>query len=905
MKIALRTAGLWLAPLGFLVAGCMGDGSDIGPSLSSLDQSIFTVDLQAPDGSEVVDAVVDLQGASVFSESSGTAEIETFPDGASLLQIDAGHAGTLTTSRLGSMRVDLAPGLAAVPPLVEQSPFLVTLPSLAGRPTAVLTPGALVADFDYVVGDARIDLAAGTVVSRRMLSDRFDETGDATLSGSRLAHDRMPPVIGLSGPLAGQTIRASDAFALDPIDLAFAPAGDLSIDQDLGLLAGEITRVLRLDPVDGLWKDVGPSEPFVVGQPLSATGVVSGGGLYVFATIVPSLTLVGEVRFGATNGSDGSNVFGLRMRAGQQITVTDNLGRFELSDVGLPLGNTLVVHLDGGAGFGPGTATFELDLAGVMPNGTVDLGRLDWPFPNRTDFRFILLDRSVLAPFRLVAVNSATGRGGLSVMTDRNAELTVRDLELGVFSSLDVQPEPGDPQVVRALESFDSSGNGSTRTRDLLLFTNRGSWLIPPGSTLTYAYDERTRGYASGVDIFRTTGADEELVDRTGPFVPRLPPIIQTGDREQFTGVLEFGDVISAFSATEVAVGRLELLVDRGQSSTRPPLVEVSGTIPGAGPEYRLVASTLIDREAFFEERIEGLVVGGELPPVVDGVGPADPGFVAAVPARNGSFVAVASGTKDSTGLIFDRVHFVEVDPSARATSVVLDLGGGEPADSSARFSTALSGRDPRLSGADPSIDVGLELADGRVVALGADLGATLNPDGSAFVPLPSSGPFSGSSAIAVFTIEGPDGASTLRQRSLFIDRPEVATPLHPVPSVQMPAAGASVPVAGFDVEFTLPPGTVYGELLLRRDDGQRSWRVGVPPDATSYTFRQLPEGPQPLEDGNWTLTLRAFRIRTGPALSQVVDPYQSVLARRTTLGLADLGVDAVSELELPLVITP
>ena len=40
-------------------------------------------------------------------------------------------------------------------------------------------------------------------------------------------------------------------------------------------------------------------------------------------------------------------------------------------------------------------------------------------------------------------------------------------------------------------------------------------------------------------------------------------------------------------------------------------------------------------------------------------------------------------------------------------------------------------------------------------------------------------------------------------------------TTLLPLPVVQSPAPGATVPASGFQVQFTSPPGTLYTQLIL------------------------------------------------------------------------------------------
>ena len=123
------------------------------------------------------------------------------------------------------------------------------------------------------------------------------------------------------------------------------------------------------------------------------------------------------------------------------------------------------------------------------------------------------------------------------------------------------------------------------------------------------------------------------------------------------------------------------------------------------------------------------------------------------------------------------------------------------------------------------------------------------------------------------------------------------ATPLLAVPTITAPLDGGTVAAAGFTVQFTLPSGSAYATIDLSSPGANTlSWTVVVPPDATSFTFVQLPqEATSPLIAGRtYTMALTAFRIDEGDVLLQQ-DQYRELTTHWYAIGAGERGVRALS----------
>ncbi|MHC5065786.1 MAG: hypothetical protein ACYTG5_17620, partial [Planctomycetota bacterium] len=119
------------------------------------------------------------------------------------------------------------------------------------------------------------------------------------------------------------------------------------------------------------------------------------------------------------------------------------------------------------------------------------------------------------------------------------------------------------------------------------------------------------------------------------------------------------------------------------------------------------------------------------------------------------------------------------------------------------------------------------------------------------------------------------------------------------VPTIITPAPGASLPAAGFTVQFVVPPGGFYSFIQLRSETSTevRDWTVLVPAQVSSFDFRALPFGADPLAPGNWTIKVTSVRIDPlGPLIAiDSSERYQAVVSRVGSMSQANFGAEAFS----------
>ncbi|MEQ1632777.1 MAG: hypothetical protein ABL997_10420, partial [Planctomycetota bacterium] len=160
-------------------------------------------------------------------------------------------------------------------------------------------------------------------------------------------------------------------------------------------------------------------------------------------------------------------------------------------------------------------------------------------------------------------------------------------------------------------------------------------------------------------------------------------------------------------------------------------------------------------------------------------------------------------------------------------------------------------------------------------------------------------GPLAGHAWLVALGARVTAGTTATAQRTLLRLAPsgQLVVPQLPLPTLTSPLDGATVPAAGFAVDFTLPTGSMYGTIDLRSDGAEtRLWTVVVPPDATQFSFATLPTQAQsPLVAGRtFTLTLTSYRDDAGFLLGQP-DAYRDFTPYWVTIGAAERGVRATS----------
>ncbi len=84
-----------------------------------------------------------------------------------------------------------------------------------------------------------------------------------------------------------------------------------------------------------------------------------------------------------------------------------------------------------------------------------------------------------------------------------------------------------------------------------------------------------------------------------------------------------------------------------------------------------------------------------------------------------------------------------------------------------------------------------------------------------------------------------------------------------------------------------------------------RDWKALVRADVGSFVFRKLPQGPEILAPGSYTLEVSAVRIDTGPVYEQQHPAYQAVASRILGISAWERRISAISSRRIPIEIVP
>jgi hypothetical protein len=125
---------------------------------------------------------------------------------------------------------------------------------------------------------------------------------------------------------------------------------------------------------------------------------------------------------------------------------------------------------------------------------------------------------------------------------------------------------------------------------------------------------------------------------------------------------------------------------------------------------------------------------------------------------------------------------------------------------------------------------------------------------------------------------------------------PTTGFAFQPFPTLTGPLPGATVPATGFEVQFSLPAGSLGGKVELRSETGSDLllWEVLVRPDQPDFTFVTLPtEAETPLVAGRtYTLTVTAW---FGEVDIVSPDVFGDFVAYAQSIDLIEAGVRQVT----------
>jgi hypothetical protein len=880
-----------------LAACSPGSGSDVGPSLPKIPDASTRVVVLDDQGRGVVGATVTAGGARTITGRNGRGDFLATPRGRLVVDVDVDAAAARSGDQLADLRVALdvtgpdLPQVLHVADLDGGTPAVLAL-GTQGAPATVLSSGG-----------ARVQIAAGASVGS-------SATGTTvTVAAGDLQGMHLPGNL----PVApGGALLFGRGVCVAPAGVTFAPAADLELADDLGVGAGT-ARLFRLDPQSGEWSELAVGGTGAGGR-ITAAGAVAGGGVYAFAVEVAAATVTGRVLDAAPVPNRVADIVpDAYVRIDTVAVVTGGDGRFVATGVPATLADgsprALAIELFAGGAWLP----VRRALAAAVSGATVDLGDLQLDTMPAGNVRVQQVLRGRALALRPARASSLRGEVVIATASDAAGQTLFEDVPADYFGFQDGLARDFREVVYGQSVGFLERGR---RWLDASQFFVERAWYEGARRTRAYVSDALGGGPIEQAWVIQGDvpgqGAAELTQEGGTVFVTRdFAGRATAVNRSARDGRV----VVHAVSIVTPDGEHLELPLQRAWRAPvgafeRHGLVggDVVGADPARGHELR-VTRTLSTQE-WWDEQVPGAGIGA--PPAVPvDVDPAvvHDRYVAGVPVPRGN-IAIAETSTPGGLKTLQRLGLASgVEPlqgGRLARDVVLDAA----ATSTFVVPGALAGAPPELDASQLSVALALLQPEGRVVDVvrglrgnhavnGTDLALTLPP---------LDGALAGNGWLVLLGGSWPSNGTTIRVANLVsLPRPTPSSlpssPLGdvrfaPFPTLTSPANGAVVAAAdGITVQFALPPGTVYGVVELRADDGTERllWQAWVPPVLTQFAFVRLPpEAPTPLVPGRtYTLTVAAY-FGDGAVIG-ADGPYRCATTFLQSIGPVETGLNQVT----------
>jgi hypothetical protein len=826
---------------------------------------------------------VTVGGARARTGRNGRGDLFASPRGRVSVDVDAEHGAAASGDRLGRYTVAVS---IAGPDL----PAVLYVPEFPLAASAVVTPGTQgAATVVTSAGGSSVTVPAGGSVGapNGAVSVRL-RLGE--LQASHLPGD-------LPGDVAG-TLTFGRGLWIDPAEVTFAPGLDLDVVDDLGVGA---PRLFRLDATTGEWGEVAVAV-VVTGGRLRAAAAVDRGGCYAFAAAGPAVVVSGRVVDVA-----GNPIGNAMVSCDQRRTISDGSGRFTIAGIGASAtpGVTRAAELTvfAGGSWLPARTTATIAVGGdAVAIGDVVLDTLP-----AGDIRMQQIVRGRANEFAPAQLSSQ--RGDVALVTTGNADgqALFEEVPAEFFGFQDGRPLDAREVLYGQSVAFLDRGR---RRLDVLQFQQRRAWYLGARRSRVYVSDAIGGGPLTGAFVVSGATPGSGLVGETRDgatvFAARDFSGRATATRSSTLGGQT---LVHAFSIVRPDGDNLELPLRR---LLRPALGAfdrhglVSGTLVGADPArgHALRATRRLSLQEWWADVVDGVPIRSSLPLDVD---PAltHAGFTVGVDVVGGN-VAVVEFTSGGSGDIPTAIA-IAADVAPREGELVpLDLELA-PASTTFVVTGALLGLAPEIQVADLRYDLALRQPSGRVVDVARGLGGLVVNGDDLQVQLPAlAGALLDHEWLLLLRSSSSVSGIAASHASLCVLRAQdsPAFRLPQFPAIVAPSPAATVAASGFTVQFTLPPGAGSGSGELRSTiaGDERHWQAVVPPNATEFTFVDLPTGaPDPLVAGrSYTLTVTAS-FGAG-VLASVADPYRDFATFWQSIGAAERGVVHVVRRSIDLV---
>lgn len=890
-----RRARVGLCVVAITVGACgVGSGSDIGPRLEPLPDASCKVVVLDDQGRGVVSAFVRVGAVQALTGRNGRGDLLASPRGRQLVGVDARDGAAVDADNLAAYQVAVTingpdlPAVLYVPNLPDTASAVVTLGTQATTTVVTSTAGAIVT---IPTGSS----VGTTGASPSIVTVRVGDLGAGHLPGD------------LPAPASGARLFGAGVW-IDPAGLTCAPGATLDVADDLGIGSGA-ARLFRLGATTGEWSELAPGT--AAGGRIVATGVIDTGGLYAFGVDVAATTRV----TGRIVDVAGLVVADAMVNVDHLRTISDRDGNFAVDGVAATTAaaapRSAVVEWFAGGVCLPARGTSTVPLA-VPTTAAGDLA-LDTILAGNV--RVLQVERGLAQAFRPARISSLLGDVALTTTLDVDGAAVFEDVPAEYFGFQEGRAI--DEIYVHYGTAIGFQDRGQ-RWTDSFQFLQERAWYQGGSQSRTYVSDALGGGPVEGAAVVAGQVPGENFAGLTEEggtvfvgrdFSGRATASVRTARDGK--------ELVHAFSIGVPNGEHVELPLQRLH---RAPLGAferhglIAGTLTGVdvAASHELRAARRAQVQDWWDQVVDAVPSGAVLPLDIDpavthGI------FTTGLPIAGGHVAAIeftspgGLKTLQKVGVLADLTpnegqrlaRDLDLANAATEAFVLPGVPGtAEPELDMAQLTLALALQQPSRR----IVDIARGLR-GNHALVGSDLTFTLPPltgalaDHGWLALLDGSYPSNGTTVRCSALLSLPRGAPLA---SFPVGAPNFGS----FPEVLSPAPGATVPAAGFTVEYSIPAGAIHASIELRSDVGNdtRWWQAIVPTDSTQFLFVQLPpEAVSPLIAGRtWTLTVGAH-FGDG-AVTGSEDPYRDLATFAQSIGAIERGVSTVMRRSITIV---